>query len=113
MVEVLEQILVIDRIGVVVHEPDFGRGVLLWGNALLCDKSDLFEKEFIVCVRYGNFQERGAFPGAFNNCNPVFLTPFFGQVFCIHPRKIQTKFLKNHLHANFATYCLQSAVKSS
>ena len=99
-----------------VHKPDFGRGVLLWDNALLRDKADFFEKKFVSCVRYGDFHGRGAFLDAlvaFNNRNPVFLTPFFGQVFCIHPRKIQTKFSKNHIHVNFATNRLQSAVKSS
>ena len=81
MVEMLEQIFVIDCIGMAVHEPDFGRGVLLRDNALLCDKADFFEKEFIGCIRHGDFYGCGAFlsafPGAFDNRNPVFLAPIF------------------------------------
>ena len=55
LVEMLEQIFVIDCIGMAVHEPDFSREVLLRDNALLCDKADFFEKEFVVCVRHGDF----------------------------------------------------------
>lgn len=50
MFEVLEQIFVIEGFGVTVHQPDFGRGVLLGNNSLLCEKADFFEGEFVACV---------------------------------------------------------------
>jgi hypothetical protein len=111
VLEIFEQVFVVHCLIVAVHKPDFGRGVLFRDNPLLRDKTDFFEEKFVVYVLHGYFQGLGAL-GTFHYRKPVFLAPFFSEIFCIHPRKIQTKIPQNHFYANFVNNRLQTQKKS-